>query len=119
MPPSFAVQYAAEPGESHRACGAPAPSHGWAAPAPAGGAVPAGAGEGAGAPQARATAGRRRRPQCSRAPGATSPSGTASRIAPVSSVKPSTRTSERIGPIWRGGKFTTAITSRPTRSSGR
>ena len=36
---------------------------------------------------------------------------------PSSSGAPSTSTSDMTGPIWRGGKFTTATTSRPSRSS--
>jgi hypothetical protein len=36
----------------------------------------------------------------------------------LGSDTPSTSTSDRIGPIWRGGKFTTAITCRPTSVSG-
>jgi len=39
-------------------------------------------------------------------------------IAPAASAKPRVRTSERTGPIWRGGKLTTASTCRPTRTSG-
>jgi hypothetical protein len=41
-------------------------------------------------------------------------SGRTSTTAPSSSGIPSTRTSLMNGPIWRGGKFTTAQTCRPS-----
>lgn len=53
-----------------------------------------------------------------RAPFGTGRSTLASTMAPVSSAKPSVRTSEMNFPIWRGGKFTTAMTWRPTSCSG-
>jgi hypothetical protein len=37
----------------------------------------------------------------------------ASTMAPASSSNPRVKTSERKGPIWRGGKLTTASTCRP------
>ena len=61
--------------------------------------------------------GKHRAAQVRRAPFGTSASGAASTMSPAASAKPSTSTSERTGPIWRGGKFTTAITRRPGSSS--
>ena len=58
------------------------------------------------------------RPQNSLAPFGTSRSGANSTTAPSSSGKPRVSTSDMTGPIWRGGKFTTAATCRPMRSSG-
>ena len=56
--------------------------------------------------------------QCSRAPGAISASGATRTTAPSASLRPRVRTSDMNGPIWRGGKFTTAITERPIIVSG-
>ena len=44
--------------------------------------------------------------------------GADSTTAPSASGKPSVSTSDRNGPIWRGGKLTTAITCLPINSSG-
>ena len=52
-----------------------------------------------------------------RPPTGTSRSGRRRITRPSSSGTPSTSTSERTGPIWRGGKFTTATTRLPSRSS--
>lgn len=59
-----------------------------------------------------------RRAQCRRPPDGTGRSGAISTICPSASGTPSTSTSERTGPIWRGGRFTTASTCRPTKVSG-
>ncbi len=52
-----------------------------------------------------------------RAPTGTSASGRSRMIRPSSSDAPSVSTSDMNGPIWRGGKLTTATTSRPSSSS--
>jgi RNA polymerase sigma factor (sigma-70 family) len=54
--------------------------------------------------------------QPTRSPSAAPGSG-ASSSTPPSLYVPSTRTSERTGPTWRGGKFTTATTRRPSSAS--
>ena len=54
--------------------------------------------------------------QPTRSPSAACGSGLRS-STPSALYVPSTSTSERTGPIWRGGKFTTARTSRSSRSS--
>ncbi len=51
-------------------------------------------------------------------PSGTSWPGPISTTSPFASGTPSTRTSDSTGPIWRGGKFTTASTWRPTSPSG-
>ena len=56
--------------------------------------------------------------QNSRPPLGTAWSGATSTTSPSTSGIPRVRTSLRNGPIWRGGKFTTAQTWRPTRRSG-
>ena len=56
-------------------------------------------------------------PQNKRAPFGTSWSGRTSTTAPFSSGKPTVSTSDMKGPICRGGKFTTAATWLPIRSS--
>ncbi len=52
-----------------------------------------------------------------RAPSGTSASGASRITRPCSSEAPSTSTSDLTGPIWRGGKLTTATTRRPSSSS--
>jgi hypothetical protein len=56
--------------------------------------------------------------QNSRPPSGTFLSGPSSTTPPSSSGKPSVSTSDIIGPIWRGGKFSTAPTCRPIKSAG-
>ena len=55
--------------------------------------------------------------QWMRAPSGTSVSGASRMIRPSSSEAPSTSTCDMNGPIWRGGKLTTATTRRPSSSS--
>ena len=52
-----------------------------------------------------------------RPPRGTSDVGRSRITRPSSSGTPSTSTSDRTGPIWRGGKFTTATTRLPSSSS--
>ena len=52
-----------------------------------------------------------------RPPSGTSDEGCSRITRPSSSGTPSTSTSDMTGPIWRGGKFTTPTTSRPSSSS--
>ena len=57
------------------------------------------------------------RAQWIRLPSGTSASGASRITRPSSSLAPRHSTSERTGPIWRGGKLTTATISRPSSSS--
>lgn len=57
-------------------------------------------------------------PQYSAPPSGTARSGLISITSPLASGTPRVSTSLIIGPIWRGGKLTTASTWRPTSSSG-
>ena len=60
---------------------------------------------------------RRRRARVDPAPRAARPRGPQQDHAPSASVAPRHSTSDMNGPIWRGGKLTTATTSRPSSSS--